>query len=269
MRNTNPAAVPAALRLKWHRDWKALCDNIPSIIFEYRFYTDMYCDLGHMQVSRETYRDMKSLENVSFQGCMSDQTHRMYMPTSLPLIMMGETLFDHSIDYDQFTDDYFLGAFGAGGTKCRAYLEELSGLLSPSNYRVGGKNGVEEQGIGKIYVQKKSWINNPEVAERAKRIPALIAEFLPVINCGITECESNAQRLSWFYLKHHSEICLRFAEILLAGAENDMPRAREKYEVLAEYVAEHELEFHNAFDLFLFLRAVRMKIGMSNFNYYD
>lgn len=80
----NFKAQPMPLRMHWYKKWRELCGGIPGIIFEYRFYTDHYCDPGHMRVARETYRDMRALGTVGFSGCMNDQTHRVYMPTSLP-----------------------------------------------------------------------------------------------------------------------------------------------------------------------------------------
>lgn len=260
---------PAALRFKWHREWKDLCGNIPSMIYEYRFYCDMYCDLGHMQIARETYRDMKALKEIRFNGVLSDQTHRMSMPTTLPRIFMGETLFDNSIDFEQRADEYFSGAFGEDGEKCREYLEKLSVLLCPSNFRVGGENGVEEAPLGDTETQKKCWINNKEVAEKAAQIPALLDEFLPVIRKNIGCATDPARMLSWSCLEHHSRICRLFVNILLAGAENQLDAAKEKYYILEEYLSEHEMEFHNEFDAYLFLRAMRMKLNMPQVPYYD
>ena len=260
----------ASLRLKWHRDWKAHCDNISSIIFEYRFYTDMYCDLGNMQISRETYRDMKSLDKtLGVQGCMNDQTHRMDIPTSLPEITMGQTLFDKDTDFEALRDDYFKGAFGADWQLCRNYLEELSRLLSPSNYRIGGKNGVEEATFGDMEIRKKGWIGNPEVAERASRIPGVIGDFLPVIQKNIATATDPARRLSWQYLTYHAEICTRFSRLLRAGAEGSLEEAQKRYFELENWLSQHEMEFHRGFDVFLFLRSLRFKVDLPNIPYYD
>ena len=260
----------ASLRLKWHRDWKAHCDNISSIIFEYRFYTDMYCDLGNMQISRETYRDMKSLDKtLGVQGCMNDQTHRMDIPTSLPEITMGQTLFDKDTDFEALRDDYFKGAFGADWQLCRNYLEELSRLLSPSNYRIGGKNGVEEATFGDMEIRKKGWIGNPEVAERASRIPGVIGDFLSVIQKNIATATDPARRLSWQYLTYHAEICTRFSRLLRAGAEGSLEEAQKRYFELENWLSQHEMEFHRGFDVFLFLRSLRFKVDLPNIPYYD
>jgi len=263
----HPKSAP--LRLKWHRDWKALCDNIPSMIFEYRFYTDMYCDLGNMQIARETYRDMKSLKGISFNGCMSDQTDRMALPTALPRVLMGETLFDSAVDFDSLTDGYFAGAFGEDGALCRRYLETLSDLLCPSNQRIGSTSGVEEAAFGDEETMKQCWINNPAVAEKAARIPAHIEAFLPVIEKNISSASDNAQRLSWIYLKQHASICQHLAGILLAGAQNDMDKARALFKEMQEYLSEHEMEYHPVFDMYLFLRSVAFKVRQTMPHFFD
>ena len=260
----------AALRLKWHRDWKTHCDNIHSIIFEYRFYMDMYSDLGNMQLARETYRDMRSLDQtLGVQGCMDDQTHRLDLPTSLPMITMGATLFDRNTDFELLADTYFAAAFGEAGQQCRAYLEELSRLLCPSNYRIGGKNGVEEATFGDMEIRKKGWLGNPEVAEKAAQIPGVVEAFLPVIQKNIATAADPARLLSWQYLQYHAQICTRFSRILRAGAEDKLEEARERYSELETWLSQHEMEFHRGFDVFLFLRSIRFKLDLGNFNYYD
>ena len=259
----------APLRMQCHRDWKGLCSGITSMIYEYRYYVDMYCDISQMRIAKETYRDMKALSSVDFNGCMSDQTHRMYMPTALPLVLMGKTLFDTDTDYEKTANEYFFGAFGEGGTLVREYLEKLSVLLSPSNFRVGGKGGIEEEAVGFTDTASKPWKNNPFVRERAEKIPALLDEFLPVIDENIKSAEEPARRESFMYLKIHSEICRYHGKILEAGAEGDMNRAGEIFAQLRDFLSEHEMEYHKVFDLFLYLRAVSQKIGVRMPGYYD
>lgn len=256
------------LRLKWHKDWKALSNNIPSVIFEYRFYTDQYCDPGYMQVSRETHRDMKSLNEVDFQGCMSDQTHRMYLPTSLPMVMMGETLFDKNLDFDAYTDDYFVGAFGADGLKCREYLETLSKLFCPSNIRVGGKNGVEEEGLETAAGKPRTWRNNPAVAESVAKIPAVLDAFLPVIEKNMA-LDNVCHRKSWVNMKYHYHICSYLAKIFYLGASGKLEEAREVFDGLEIYLSEVEYDIHNDFDVFLFTKTIRSKLEMPAVPYYD
>jgi len=267
LNNYKPAST--ALYMHWYKEWRELCGGIHGIIFEYRFYTDHYCDPGYMRVTRETYRDMASLDSVGFAGCMNDQTHRCAMPTALPVAVMGETLFDKTLDLEKYTEAYFTAAFGKDGDKCRKYLEKLSELFSPANLRRGGKLGIEDEGIqsadGGIV---KPWINNPQVAARASEIPALLADFLPVIDRNL-EVGDAAQRLSWRYLRYHSEICSYLAHIIALGANGDIEGARVILDKLEMHLSAVELEIHEAFDLFLFVKHVRAKLDLKMVNYYD
>ncbi len=265
----NFKAFSPQLQFKCHDEWKKITHGARSAIFEYRFYMDHYADLGYMQIARETYRDMRSLDAMDFQGCMTDKTHRNYMPTALPMIVMGETLFDHSIDYETMTREYFEGAFGKDGAACREYLEKLTDLLSPSNFRIDAKLDIENRGVGETVSNKESWKNNPAVAEKAEKIPALLSEFVPVIDDNIAYATTISQMDSWRYLKYHSKIVEIFSRLLLAGAKGDIEKAQEVYFELEKYISENELCFHYVFDGFLFLRSLRRKIGLPAVPYYD
>jgi len=256
------------LRLKWHRDWKALCGNIPSIIYEYRFYMDHYCDPGYMRIARETYRDMRALNDVAFQGCMSDQTHRSFFPTSLPMCMMGETLWDKNLDFDAYCKDYFTSAYGADGGLCQAYLEKLSDLFCPSNIRVGGKNGVEEDGLATEAEKPKCWLNNPEVAAKLEQIPAVLEEFLPVIEKNMT-LQDPCHRKSWVYLRYHWTLCQYLWQIYDFGATDRLEEAQKLFDKLECWLSRVEPEMHEVFDLFLFCRNLRLKLSLPTHAYFD
>jgi len=257
-----------ALRFKWHREWKELCNNIPSVIYEYRFYTDMYCDPGYMRVAHETQRDMRLLNSIDFQGCMSDQTHRMYLPTSLPLFTMGETLFDTKVDYEAMLNRFFLGAFGEDGDKCRKYLETLSDLFCPANIRSNVAADIEEEGLGTDDDQPRNWKNNRKVAEKTAKIQDVIDAFLPTIEKNMT-LEDGCQRKSWVYLRYHARICSYLWKVLNAGASGDMEKAKAEYEKLELYLAKVEPYIHNVFDVFLFERRYRLMLDMPRYPYYE
>ena len=194
---------------------------------------------------------MKALTDVDFNGCISDQTHRMYMPTGLPLITMGNTLFDKSTDFETLKNEHFAASFGNGASLAKEFLDTLSPLLSPANFRVGGKGDIEEAGVGFGDSTKAPWVNNPYVAERASKIPALIDEFAPVVKQNIIDSHDPAQRLSWMYLEEFLPIARYHGAILKAGGEGNMDLAREIFSELRDHVSENEFKFHNVFDLFL------------------
>ena len=212
---------------------------------------------------------MKALTDVNFNGCISDQTHRMYMPTALPLITMGNTLFDKDTDFAKLKDDYFASAFGKDGFKVRDFLDALSPLLSPSNFRVGGKGGMEEAGVGFGDSKDAPFINNTFVAERADKIPALIDSFEDVVGDNVKASFDPAQRLSWMYLELFLPIARYHGEILKAAAIGDLDSAKAILDRSRDYISENELRFHGVFDLFLYVRAVAQKIGYKLPGYFD
>lgn len=249
-----------ALRMRYFHMWQELCNSIDSFVFEYRFYTDHYCDPGYMKVTQEVCRDMLSLERVNLQGAISDQTPRSFMPTSLPLSLMGELMLDNSLDCEAYINEHFEGAFGEGGARVRAYLESLSQHFCTSNIRVSGSGGVEEQGIENKKGKTKGFFNNPEVAASLEKIPAILEDFLPFIKENMSD-DNGVWRQSYVYLYYHSKICALYARFLLAGARGDLEKAEAELRVMECELAAMEPFVHNVFDLFLFIRNARGRIN--------
>lgn len=256
------------LRMHCFKTWKRLCNDVDSFVFEYRFYTDHYCDPGYMNITREVCRDMRSLSRVSLQGAISDQTPRSFLPTSLPLSLMGELLFDGSLDCEHYINEHFVGAFGEDGALVRRYLEALSEHFCTKNIRVSGSGGVEEQGIENKKGKTRGFCNNPEVAASLEQIPAILDDFLPIIKRNMIE-ENAVLRQSWVYLLYHSKICRLYADYLLAGARGQREEAEQKLERMECEVAAMEPAIHNVFDLFLFIRNARGRIGKRMPTYYQ
>ena len=266
------------LRLLYHKQWKEICNNIPSFIFEYRFYTDQYNDPGDMRIARETYRDMRSLKNVSMQGCINDQTHRMYMPTSLPLLLMGETLFDSSIDFDTFANDYFVSAFGKDGMLVREYLEKLSENFCVSNVRNYKLLAIGEEALTLDGSPHESFINNPNTAKKFALIPDILDKFMPVIKKNMAMDEAS-QRLSWTYLYYHSLICKTLSNIFLLASQNKMDEAKallEKFETELSFTYKQpicacigNMMYLWHIEFFLFIKSVREKLGIKMCKYFE
>ena len=94
------------------------------------------------------------------------------------------------------------------------------------------------------------------MAEQLAKIPAVLAEFAPVIACNMAEPNA-ARRRSWVYLHYHAEICQYLARIYYLAATDDMDAAREELDKMEIYLSQVEMDIHEGFDLFLFDRFVR------------
>ena len=245
----------------WRREWKRISGARLSCVYEYRFYINHYSDPGYMQVAREVHRDMRLLSALDFQGTMSDQTMRNFLPTGLPMAIMAETLFDTSTDFEAFTATYFEKAFGKDGEKCREYLEALSEHFCPRLVRNDGRivTADEEGFTVENEGDKEYWYDNPAAAEKFAAIPAIVDAFLPTITEN-RRCSNICQAKSWDYLRYHAHIAKELSAVYLAGALGDMDKARALYLTLVDWISLHELEISPVFDLCLFEGHMRRKL---------
>ena len=238
------------------------------MVFEYRYYIDHYNDPGYMRVARETHRDMLRLKNIGFDGNMSDQTPRMSMPTSLPMVVEAKTLFDVTTDFDMLADDYFVSAFGSDGTLCRQYLETLSDLFCTHLIRKGGWVPAEDVGTVSVDDPDAHWQNNPYFVQKLSQISKTVDSFMPTIvkNC---KCGNVCHRKSWNYLTYHGEIVKELADVFITASNGDLESAQKKFDALVNKISAYELEIDGAFDFFLFNRHFRAKLSMPRIPYYD
>jgi len=261
--STNP------LRMHWYRQWKERSNFIPGVICEYRFYVDQYCDPGQMQITREAWRDMRTLRDVDFQGSIDDQTQRSYFPTSLPVIARSETLFDTQTDLPALTQDYFRAAYGADGELVHEYLEEMTRLFCPSRLRQTEYTDVEQDGLATAGIHADNLPDDETFKAGLRKIPALIDAFLPVIEAHIQSVQNETQRKSWWYLPYHARIAKGLAETFLLAAEGNLKGAQDHYTALEDEISAFEMDIHEAFDYYLMDRYMRRKLSLPAWKYYE
>lgn len=259
---------PSRLCLQWTDEWKQMHGDLPAVVFEYRYYIDHYHDPGYMQVARETYRDMKRLKSIGFDGNMSDQTPRNFLPTSLPMLAEAATLFDYDTDFDALTQDYFASAFGADGKACQDYLEKVSQLFAPHLLRKGGWVPVEDRGTATVDGNEDNWQGNPDFVRNMEQLQTVVDAFLPTIREN-TQLENKCHARSWKYLQYHAEIIKGLAAVLAEASVGDLEKAQNMLNQLMDDMSKFEMEIHEVFDHFLFFRHFRAKIKMPAIPYYD
>lgn len=268
-RNNLPT-IPPALADRWRNQWKEKFGvTIPTCVYEYRFYTFHYNDLGHMKLAKDMHRDVLLMKTMGFDGDMSDQTPRAFFPTALPMSVMAETLFDEKMDYDAFAEDHLYHTYGEDVAAAKKYLTRVTEIIDPVTMNVDYKAaGIEEAGIGSQSDGKgKPWQNNAAFAAALEQIPAVIEEILPFIEKN-EKSETAVHAKSWFYLRHHVFIVENVAKIYHEGALGNIEKAREMYLSFMDELSAREMEIHEAFDLFLFDRYHRNKLGIPRLPYF-
>ncbi len=218
--------------LAFLKAWQQLFHG-DSFDFDYHLMWDHSYDPGHMQISRIIGADMKALRAIGLNGFVSCQIQRVFLPTALPMIMMGRLLWDAKQDHDAIIDDYFRTAFGPDAAKCRQYLENLSEKFNPPYLR-GEREQISE-----------------EAAQNYADAIELVRAFKPLMdkNRYISEF---CWAASWGYLYRHAELVELLAHALRERALNNIHEAYQYWEKTAAHAWRMELDYHAMFDAWLF-----------------
>ena len=161
-----------------------------------------------------------------------------------------------------------MGAYGEDGASVREYLEKISENFCTSNLRNSKKLAIDDQALTTAGKLKASFINNAYTAEKFAAIPAILDEFMPVIKKNMA-LDDASHRLSWVYLYYQSKICRAVSEIYRLGSENKIDEAKTLLDKFETELAYMEPSVHNVFDMFLFIKFVREKLGIKMVKYYQ
>lgn len=258
-RNKFDFVISFPLILKFMEAWKPYFDG-KKFAFEYHFYTQHFNDPGAYQMAKLLLEDIRNIGSFGFSGIMSDQTQRSFFPNGLPMKILGEGLFDTSIDFEEFAKDYFSAAYGEDSEAAREYLKGISSLFGPDKLQVL-KDIVEiDTGTGAAEAKPlKPWVNSPEMQENFLKIPKYVDAFLPTIEKNL-DAEDKCRQKSWKLLLYHADYCKRLAEIYYLDSVGNNDKAKEKLSEMIDVFSRIELEISTEFDLCLFKQSMDKKL---------
>lgn len=223
------------------KSWQDIFDG-DSFDFDYHFMWDHYLDPGYYKVAEILSADIKNLQDIGLNGYLSCQTQRAFFPTGLSMYVMGRTLWDANLEFDDLVDEYFETTFGQDWQDCRDYLSRMSELFDPPYLR-GEKERVSE-----------------EAAKRFSDICVLIEDFREIIDRNL-DSSNPCHAASWRYLNYHSDIACLLALALEARAQDKLKKANSIWKLTKKYVQEKEDELQSVFDVFLFITTVESRLG--------
>lgn len=238
--------------------WKPIFDG-QKFIYEYCLYTAHFADPGYMNFSRIISRDIKTLDVTGFNGIMSDQTQRVYFPTALPSSIMGMTLFDTTLDTEEYIDDYLKNSFGPEWSIAKEYLEKVSASFDLKAMTQNTDVTAQDTGSRDINSKKATIIGNKPVGDVIAKVPELVESYREAITRNLA-LENETQRLSWKILEYHIEYCKGVSEIYYLLSREDTEGATKSLEKFIDYLSEIEMEIHRFFDLVLFVQRTKQII---------
>ncbi len=209
----------------WQQDFK--CDGFD---YDYYFMWDHYFDFAQYRHAQIICEDIKNLEAIGLNGLVSCQIQRAFLPSSLNMNVMAETLWNKTVDFDTVSDRVMKTEFGENYGKVQQYLSSLS------------QYGCAKALRGEEEVVTEKTVNDLTLAIQ------IIDEFKPVIE---KELEETEHRSAWEKLEFHATLYRMMLEVYLTAAKGNLD---DNLEHIKEFVLKNELRFKDEFDAMYFLK---------------
>lgn len=251
----NGPDIPATMDVKFTiiDEWrKQFGDNI--IAMPYDCYFIHYADPGHSLLPKRYAEDLKVYPKIKgLMGAISCQTQRIGFPTALHNCVMGEMLINNDTDFEEFSDKYYMSAFGEDGLKVKEYLNKISDGFDPGAISLSGSVVNLTTGTGTEDKVKAGYLNNPEFQQKIKTIGGIVDEFKPVLERN--SClENKCHKKSWELLLYHGEYCKKYADLYYYMSALDIGKSDEAYDELMNWFSHNEDKFAQFFDFYVFTR---------------
>ncbi len=226
VRNKEIVPSSVAQNVAYLKTWQKDQLSKDSFLFDYHLMWDHYNDPGYYEVARGVHRDMAALEKIGINGMVSCQLQRETLPTGLPMYSMAKALWDKNSKFEDVAEEYFTAAFGEDGKTVETYLSTLSKLF-----------GIK-------FMRCESTMTNEEMAASVREAKRVVTEF----NAEHIKLKSGIS-IDWKLLDYHADICIMYADMLLAGLAGDNDAMQREWEVLADYISRTEPELHEYLDM--------------------
>jgi hypothetical protein len=223
----------------WRRTFKG-----DSFDFDYHLMWDHFKDLGGIGLAKVLHADVRALRDAGLNGFNSCQVQRCFFPSGLLMTVMGRTLWNRDLTYDEIAIDHFKSAFGKDWRKVKRHLAQLSELFDPPFLR-----------------RERNESDRKDTLRKLDRLPAAIQRFKPVIEANLRLPEPcHAQ--SWAYLKEHADICLALAPVVEAAALADEASLIETWNRLLDLLRRKERRVHPVLDVCLMIKTIGVALGV-------
>ncbi len=226
IRNKEKAPASVAQNVAYLNRWQNEQLGKDSFLFDYYLMFDHYNDPGYYEISRGIHKDMTGLKNIGINGMVSCQIQRASFPTGLPMYSMAKGLWNRNSKFEDVAEEYFTAAFGEDAKTVETYMATLSKLF-----------GIE-------FMRCESSMTNEEMAATVREAKRTVIEF----NADHIKAKKDIS-IDWKLLDYHAEICVMYADMLLAGLGGDDEAMNREWNVLAEYISRTEPVLHEYLDM--------------------
>ena len=239
----NKIVLPNSLEenLAYLFQWKKMFKG-DSFVYDYPLGRAHYGDLGYMKISHVIYRDIKFLHNLDLNGYISCQELRAGFPHNFPNYVMGQMLWNNSLDYEELKEEYFSSMYGADWKEVVKYLEDLSKFSSCDYF-----NAIGER-------------LNPVLSERYQVCVNLAEEILGLIEKNSTE-QTGLCKAEWKNLGYHREYVTKMAMALRLISQGKNVEAQKMWRDVLDFIRRNEMSFQQNLDVYRVIEVAKNYAG--------
>jgi hypothetical protein len=224
--------------------WQETVPVGDSFVYDYYmiFGTGIYgFDPGMLHLSRMIHEDIRLYPSLGLNGLVSCQVQRAFFPNGLAMYVMGRTLWQRELGYEELRSDYFRSAYGEEGGLVFEYFEALA-RFPGWGWLLKQPADLPEVDLASVQVQ----------IDEAARV---IEDFTPVArrNAGLANA---SQAQSWKYLLVHLEMARQMLEMVGLKVSGQTEAAAQAWQGLKRFVCEREMELQPVLDVWLFVNAL-------------
>jgi hypothetical protein len=212
------------------RGWQEFFDG-DGMLFEY--YGGGF---DQVPLARTIHDDVGRLKGMRLDGIVNCQRQRVFFPTGLADYILGQTLWDVSIDLEETINDYHMAAFGADSALAKEFIK----------LTVEETEKAVAQVEGALEVQ-------PDAAAHLDKLENLLAEFDGVCARNL-HGEDPCRARSWHYLRWYARVVERLLPVYRVIVAGDRRATLMEWKSAKAYLYENEHHYQAVFDVWSFCK---------------
>lgn len=214
---------------EWQKIFSADCFD-----FDYHLMWDIYRDYTNMNLSRTIYQDIVGLRSLHLNGNISCQVQRAFFPNGICMYIMGKTLFDTSIPYEQLVEEYFEASYGEYAWLAKEYLEKIASLNSHS------------------YMRNETEMVDPKISAMFSEAIIAASEYLEKLQSAEVRMHGN-QKIMMGILVSSAEIFGKLFDLLKDKSSGEpMEKLKVKLDNFKKMTCSKELQLSSVLDMYYF-----------------
>jgi len=210
------------------RGWQRFFSG-DSMLFEY-YLGGGRQTFGQYSLARVIHGDTRMLGDLKLDGLISCQASRVFFPTGLPMYVMGQTLWQRTIEIDALFDDFFDAAFGGESSVCKEFIK------------------VSAEEISKAVQFGATMAPTPAAPACLAKLDGLVLEFGKVVDRNIHVDEPCHAR-SWYLMKWYLRLLTRMIGLFRAMTGGSAGAVLDEWNSVKTFVCGNEDRYQSEFDV--------------------